>query len=380
MKRHNLVIAIAVALATTPWANAQTANVTLYGLLNVDFEGISKTDSSGIGLNRVSSNTSRIGFRGSESLGGGLNAIFQIESTVAADVGGSALASRDTFAGLQGGWGTVKLGFMLTPYDRLKSIFGNAPTFDTSILSIKALWGQAGTTRTTGCFGCRQGNSIRYDTPAWSGLSGALQYASSESNNHGFMLSAGAFYKDAGFDIGATYETNQKWRTYSNAAAGISPQNLNDQAFTATGAYNFGIARVALIYEHLEYEVGRNTGGVYRQDTLKRDYYGGSLTVPIGKGTAFAYYGYAGKGKGAPDGTRHGDLVAGSDTEAAQYEISYSYPLSKRTVTYLGYVYIDNGSKAPYTFGTNGIRTSGISNVTPGTDQQGIILGMMHRF
>jgi predicted porin len=379
MKRHSLVIAIVTALAA-PWAHAQTSNVTLYGLLNMDVEAISKPDSKGISFTQVSSNTSRLGVRGTETLGGGLNAIFQIESGVSADVGGGTLASRDTYVGLRGNWGTARLGFMLTPYDQLKSIFGNAPTFDTSILSIKALWGQAGANRAAGCFGCRQGNSIRYDTPGWNGLSGSVQYSTNEQTNHGFMLSIGTFYKNAGFDFGATYETNRKLRAYSNTATGIGPQDLNDQAFTATGAYDFGAARVGLVYEHLEYEIGGSAGGAYRQDTLKRDYYGASLTVPVGTGTAFAYYGYAGKGKGAPDGTRHGDLVAGNDTQAAQYEITYTYPLSKRTSVYAGYVYINNGANAPYTFATNGIRTSGVSNTTPGVDQQGVILGLFHRF
>ena len=64
--------------------------------------------------NRISSNSSRFGMRGTESLGGGLNAVFQIESNVQADTGNSirirVIASRDTFVGLQGGWGRAVFG------------------------------------------------------------------------------------------------------------------------------------------------------------------------------------------------------------------------------------------------------------------------------
>src|SRR2546428_13618363 len=88
-------------------AQAQTANVVLYGRLHMDLEfgRGQQADGSNPTVNRVSSNSSRFGMRGTESLGGGLNAIFQIESNVSGDTGNAAsssLGSRETFVGLQG--------------------------------------------------------------------------------------------------------------------------------------------------------------------------------------------------------------------------------------------------------------------------------------
>ena len=83
----------------------------------------------------MKSNSSRLGVRGSEALGGGLSAVFQIESAVGATNGGglgSTLGTRETFVGLQGGWGTFKMGYFLTPYDDIHPIFGNVPTLATS--------------------------------------------------------------------------------------------------------------------------------------------------------------------------------------------------------------------------------------------------------
>src|SRR5260221_13670733 len=143
MNKKLLAIAIASAVAA-PLAQAQTANVTLYGRLNLDAEVIiqAKQDTAVTASNpavkqniyRVSSNSSRLGVRGTESLGGGLNAIFQIESGFDASNSGGNLATRETFVGLQGGWGTAKVGYLLAPYDDIQSIFGSAPTLQTGIL------------------------------------------------------------------------------------------------------------------------------------------------------------------------------------------------------------------------------------------------------
>ena len=168
MNKKLVALAVGGAFALPFAAQAQTANVTLYGRLNVDLEFINgktcqngATGGAGAGaqnfqactntqvapnatpnqisnptVNRLSSNSSRFGMRGTESLGGGLNAVFQIESNVSGDTGnssGSGLASRETFVGLQGSWGRVTYGNFLAPQDDLHPIFGNAPTLTTSI-------------------------------------------------------------------------------------------------------------------------------------------------------------------------------------------------------------------------------------------------------
>ena len=109
------LVAVAIAgLLVAPLAQAQTANVTLYGRVNLDLEFVNGQQTNGSNPNqyRVSSNSSRFGLRGTESLGGGLNAIFQVENSLTADNSGGTLAGRDTFIGLQGGWGTFKIGLL----------------------------------------------------------------------------------------------------------------------------------------------------------------------------------------------------------------------------------------------------------------------------
>ena len=68
----------------------------------------------------------------------------------------------------------------------------------------------------------------------------------------------------------------------------------------------------------------------------------------------YAFVGRAGNGTGsAVDGTRIGGLTKGESTGSTQWEVSYTYVLSGRTLAYAGYVKIQNESNAAYTFNSN---------------------------
>jgi len=385
MKRLLVVTILAAAAAFAQQAEAQISNVRLYGTLNLDFEFVSgkQRDDTNPTVNRVSSNSSRFGLRGSEYLGRGQVVIFQIESSIQADTSGGTLAGRETFLGLQGDWGTVKLGKFLTPYDDILPIFGNAPTLTTSLLSTAAIWAQGPLSKVQGGFDARLGNSIRYETPLWGGLIGELQYSMRDSsgdadnaNNgdhgselrHANVVSIGAFYSKGPIDFGVAYERNNK----------IRAERFSDDAFSIAAAYDFGVAfqgfapRVAAVYERLRYDT--ITSDLKRAD-LRRDFWGISATVPAGGGSIYAFWGRAGNGKGsAVDGTTVGGLTKGADSASNQWELSYSYPLSLRTLLYAGYVRLNNRPNASYTFNINDYDTA------PGTSLKGMVFGMAHFF
>jgi predicted porin len=108
-----LAIAIATAFAA-PAAMAATSNVDIYGKLHlsVNWYDDNPNESADLG---ISSNASRFGIKGAEDLGGGLSAIWQIESGVNLDEQTGTLANRNSFVGLKGGFGTVLLGNHDTP-------------------------------------------------------------------------------------------------------------------------------------------------------------------------------------------------------------------------------------------------------------------------
>src|SRR5260370_11262675 len=116
------LIALAVAGAcVAPAAMAQTANpVTLYGRIHATFEVVEATGGAAgtpevIRRNRVNDQASLLGVRGTEDLGGGLSAFFQLETAFRPDDASSAFAQRNSAVGLQGSWGSLLLGRWDTP-------------------------------------------------------------------------------------------------------------------------------------------------------------------------------------------------------------------------------------------------------------------------
>ncbi len=363
-------------------AHAQFATMKLYGAVNLDLEFLrgAQVDGSNPVVNRVSSNSSRFGARGVDYIGGGLAAIYQLEWLVQADTGGSELTSRETFLGLQNEWGTIKLGKFLTPYDDILPLFGNTPTFTTSVFSTAALWAQGTQNKGQGGFDARLGNSIRYDTPALNGFTGEVQYSTRDSsgnadgasgNNgdrlseqrHANVWSLGAFYSKGPVDFGVALERNYKVRAVGR----------HDDAFSISGAYDFGEAggpfnaRLGAVYERLKYDT--------LDGNLKRDFYGVSAIVPAAGGLFYAFWGRAANGKGTTaDGTQVGGLTKGPGTGADQWELSYTYTLSPRTLVYVGYVTINNRPNAQYTFNINAY------DIAPGARPSALVLGMAHYF
>jgi predicted porin len=378
--KSSFAAAAACAAMLSPAADAQIANVRLYGSLNLDVELVSARQDDGTNptVNRVSSNSSRFGVRGNEYLGGGQVAIFQIESSINGDTNAGNLGGRETFVGLQGDWGTLKLGRFLTPYDDILPIFGNAPTLTTSILSTAAIWAQGPLSKVQGGFDARLGNSIRYETPLSGGFIGELQYSTRDSSGnadsadngdhvselrHANVVSIGALYTKGPVDLGIAYERNHNVRF----------ADTTDDALSIAAAYDFGVIagtvglRLAAVYERLKYETP--TGD------LKRDFWGISATMPVGGGSVYAFWGHAGNGKGgAVDGTAIGGLTKGPDSSSEQWELSYSYSLSLRTLLYAGYVRLNNRANAGYSFNINDYSTA------PGGKPTGIVFGMAHFF
>jgi uncharacterized peroxidase-related enzyme len=113
--------AAALAIAALPGLATAQSSVSIYGTLNADVESVEATgatvpsgDFSSRG--RVSSNSSNVGFRGVEDLGGGLKVFFQVESSANLDEGGGTWASRNSAVGLTSAWGQILLGQWDTPY------------------------------------------------------------------------------------------------------------------------------------------------------------------------------------------------------------------------------------------------------------------------
>ena len=378
------LIALAVAGVTlAPAVMAQTANpVTLYGTLNGDFESVKATGATGTGANagnrnRVSSNSSNIGVRGTEDLGGGLKAFFQIESLAPFDVGGGTFASRNSAIGLSGSAGTVLLGNWDTPY---KSSTGDADAvYNTGISNVvNVTSGNATPTGATGTvrngFDRRSNNSVQYWTPTYNGFSGRAAYSANEArsaSNAAIQQSPSLTSFSASYAAGPIYLAlaQEGHRQFANTATA----NTNDRGVKFVSTFTFGPTKFGFIAEQLKFNGNIAATGLPKQFTVttssqaKINAYYFSVRHSIGQHTLRAAYGF-------DTGVRlNSDPSSG--LQAKMGVLGYSYTFSKRTDFYAAYSKVKNAVNSRNDYAINGI--GGVAN---GADPTGIGAGFRHSF
>jgi len=226
----------------------------------------------------VDSQNSYLGFRGERKFGNtGLKGIWQIEQSIELDgaVAG-VFSNRNTFLGLAGGFGTVKLGNMDTiykEYGQVEEMFGlTSGNFisPSNVLSQIGI-GNSSTSR----FHERAKNSIQYQTPEFSGFQAGLQYSPDETKNDvGYTLnkelwSMGVKWESGPLYLSAQYERHKdffggSFNVSSSLANLVTDANGNkvpapdahskDTAMRFSAAYKFGNHRVAGDIARLKYE------------------------------------------------------------------------------------------------------------------------------
>ena len=441
MNKRILAFAVASAFAAPFAASADGGSVQIYGTINTDYEAVEARGAShaaalspgqlgatptGVNVpwrDRVTSNSSNIGFKGVEDVGGGLKAIFQVESAVGFDnqatfgtntANGSAVgggfATRNTNVGLSGGWGTAFLGQWDTPYKVLSGAVD--PMYFTGIAYTGAIIGTPGfgigpvtngnvTLSADGktfanvanaSFERRQGNSVQYWTPGYKGLSGRLVY----SVNEGKASDAAAVTRinpsiwglNVAYDNGPLYVAYgfERHNDYFGlgaiapaaqavpvaAVAGSPAASSRDIGHKVAARYGFGRTQFGLIYEQLEYKQDNSAAAAVNFRSYDRTAFALTATHEIGAGTIRALYGKAMDGNCGLVGS---GACSTSGLGAQQYTLGYSYDLSKRTALYGFYTRVANDSGATYQFAN----AAGIG-AAAGASSSGLALGLRHGF
>jgi predicted porin len=354
-------------LALTATAAHAQSTVTVYGRLNVSLEHADASRSPrDRSVNRESNNRSVIGFRGVEDLGDGVQALFQIEGSLAVDTGaGPSLANRDTRVGLQTPYGLLFAGHWGTPY--LLSTSTLDPWYPTTAgyMALMAN-GSAPTTNhlgNTASFDRRQQNIVQYWTPAWRGLPGltgriAYAFNDGEVGPNGArpqLLSAAITWDDGSWNLALAHEQHRDYQG----------PHLTDSATKLGAAYRFGPGRLATAVERLRYETPLGA--------LTRDSVFVAATWQIGATSLRASFTHACEGKG-PAATRVGFISAGDDTGSRQWTLGADYTMSKRTGFYAYVSRIDNQARAAYDFAINPL------GVGVGEKPTVFAVGMRHAF
>ena len=350
------LIALAVAGTFAAPAFAATSNVDIYGVIKSSYDYIN-TDAPAGGANpdsnltRISTNSSRIGFKGSEDLGGGLKAVWQWETGLTTDTSGAATGNRNTFVGLAGGFGTFLLGTHDTPY---KLATGSLDVFSDTMGDYNTIMGSL---NGTNWFDLRGSNVWAYISPTFSGFHAAL--ARVNANEAGTQGAAdGDAWSLAGIYNNGPLFASLAWEKHENGVAGAGATTSLDAWKLGVG-YKFGDAKVGFGYESMD-----DDGGATVND---RNAWFINGTYAMGPITLKAQYASAGDGDTAPD------------TSADYWAIGVDYNLSKRTKVYALYATTDNDAGGLYATGGAGAGGTFTPTVA-GTDPSVLSIGIEHSF
>ncbi len=339
--------ALAVLAAVSATSYAQSS-VTLFGIADatVQVGRGSLSDNTGMGSGGL--NSSRIGFRGVEDLGGGLKAGFWLEAGYNLNNGNGqnnnalAFKRRSTVSLMGDTWGEIRLGRDFTAvYNNIYDAFGDNGV-GAIIEAQDAGIGYGLQTRTD--------NAVSYFTPkTLGGFFGQVQYYRNgrsaspatdlDSVGNGYGIRAG--YENGPISAALAYGESD----YLDTGVKVDTKNFN-----VGGSYDFGVAKLLLT-------AGQDKGEALGVNGKTR-YYALGTTVPVGAGLIRASW------------TRLSE--SDSDNKADKFAIGYVHNLSKRTALYTTLAYLKN--KDASDLALNG------STTELGKSSKGLDIGLRHAF
>ncbi len=299
MQNHFKFLAIAsAALSLCGTGQAQTA--TLYGLVALGVAKISK------GPYQVTTNTtSRLGVRGSEDLGDGLKANFQLEAELAADTGAadSTFWGRQAWVGLSDDWGAVRIGRTKNLLDGLSDDIDPFQTNGVVGDNTKLAW-------RAGVIGSRISNAMVYASPRVSGFRASGQFVMDELTTGG----------KKGWGVTATYE-DKSWGLLAGyeKPAVTTAGRLQANAWVVGAWAKFSDARVSVGKSSADTK--RTTGSTSGRGTFDGVLLG--LEWKIGQGVVKGVY-----------SKLTGDFPGLEKNRNEEFGLGFDYILSKRTLLY----------------------------------------------
>ncbi|HXN16110.1 MAG TPA: porin [Usitatibacter sp.] len=348
------LIALAVAGAcVAPAAMAQTANpVTLYGRVYVTFENVEAKDGAApiSRRNRVTDNASLLGVRGTEDLGGGLKAFFQLETGFNPAQVQATYATRNSGVGLQGPWGSVLIGRWDVPIKSTSLVVD--PYGDLTIGGFTAgMQGSGVFAAQQGQFDRRDPSVVQYWSPEFAGFAVRASYMANSgktatlnprSNGASVTYTGGPVY------VGYAYHELKDMA--------FGPFTLNKQTSNAVfGSFIFGPIKVGAMYQE------------NKRDTFtKQKAWMGNVTYTMGNNQFIYQY------TNAKDGAINGSLFVQPDCKVNA--LGYQYNFTRRTFFIGQYAKVENNATATCNLG------NAVAGIAPDQDPRGVSVGLRHIF
>lgn len=275
---------IALAALAFVGAAAAQSSVTLYGIADI---WVGKPEGGKVQAGSGGVNESRFGLKGSEDLGGGLKAVFTLESGFSLANGAVAgtLFNRQANVGFEGGFGTLKLG---QNWNALDDMFGAANSGFDSALSATGVWKNSYTGEAAA--------QIYYATPEFAGFSGAFS-TQLKGNTPNRITAVHAKYAAGPVYAGLGYEDDKATK---------------QKGTMINGSYDLGMAKLLGSYYTTKVT---GVAGNTKSYQLGADVpMGSALTLSVGYASSKATGGKSASGVG----------------------LAAAYSLSKRTMIYGG--------------------------------------------
>jgi len=368
MKKSLLALAVLGAYAGV--ASAQSS-VTLYGTLDVAGRYV-KADGQSSKLSESTDgiNSSQLGFRGVEDLGGGLRAGFTLLAGVNPDTGTSNTTTPAVGALQSKFWNRRSTVSLFAPFGELRLGRDYTPTFwNMTLFDPFGTNGLGSSTNVRQLYnGTRQDNTIGYFLPSnLGGFYGQAMVGAPEngtSTDRPVKYWGGRVGFAAGpFDIAfsASQETFAVPFVVAQAAGGpigglpggVAAVGQKQKTYNIGGSWDFGRVKILGYYDQDELGNAKEKMGAI------------GVTVPLGQSEIHAGYAYS---------KLTGTLLPPTSREIDQAAVTYQYNLSKRTAVYTTYSLLKNRDNTNQTLsGANG-------NTTLGGKSQGAEFGVRHFF
>ena len=376
------------ALTVTGLACAQSS-VTLFGVVDAGVSYQSATSRNAItGITSKQSqwslansgyNSSRIGFRGTEDLGGGLAASFWLEAPITNDDGATGIANfnRRSTVSLSGGFGEVRLGRDYTATFWNDTVFDPFGTNGSGTNVISTVGGSTGIGNSNYA---RASNMVAYFLPPnLGGFYGQVQYSLNENVRTSATDLTAATSSSAGRYIGGRFGyanglLDVALAAGQNVAVDTTALTRKVQTVNLGASYDFG--PVKLFGELSNVQNKFDTGLTNTHDSYKGYLIG--ATVPVGPGLIRASYSAVRYNEGATG-------LYGEDPRVNKLALGYVHNLSKRTALYATVARVSNRNDAAYTgsltaasttgYGSTGVGYTGLPKSSTGYD-----FGIRHAF
>jgi predicted porin len=323
--KKTLIVGAVIAAFTTAAAAQQASSVTLYGIADINVaQSETHAGATITGIDQVPNpRGSRFGMRGSENLGGGMRAIFQLEAGLSMADGtttaNSQLFNRHAWVGLTGGFGELTVGRQDTLH-RTMNLGNYSDVATEGELSV--------TTSNSGLqlmqnFGSRVNNAIRYTSPTMSGVQVRVQSAIGQratASTNGILVT----YNQGPLRAAIAHE-------YYDGAGVAGPSRWNEVT-TIGGQYNLGFATLALGYQTTDKLLAANTATATSNISGEHSAYNIGLIYPVTKALGLRVQYTQSTTKTPAVGT-----TAATSRDYSRIGVSTRYAFSGRTFGYVAY-------------------------------------------